>query len=390
MKKSICIISLSYIARDARVLREIQYLSYSNDVTVIGFGDPHPAWNHNPNIRWKAVPNTRIPLQIAFLLLLLGKFWPSAYEKWYWQKQTHVEAYKQAINQKFDAYHANDWNTLPLAVKAAKINQSKVIFDAHEYTPGQYDHVDFFRRKLLPDAIIYLLDKNLPFIDASMAASPAFVELYNEKFNINPLLVLNMPDKITLPPAKDYSKIEEIHLVHHGIAKKDRCLEIMIEAVSLSDKRFRLNFMLLENDPGYIQYLKQLSARIAPDRVIFHDPVSPEQVVAEISQYDIGFYILPPTNLNNKILVPNKLFDFINAGLAVCIGPSPSMVDIVKRYGFGCVASTFEPRDVANMLNNLDVQDLSRMTDEARKASLELNAENEMVKVVHLYENLLN
>jgi hypothetical protein len=390
MKKNICILSLSYIARDARVLRHIQYLSSSYDLTVIGFGDPHPAWKRAANIRWVAVPNTRISLPIAFLFLVLGIVWPPSCEKWYWRKETHREAYKQAVRHKCDAYHANDWNTLPLAIEAARINHSKVVFDAHEYTPGQYEHVDIFRRKLLPRAITHLLKKYLPSVDASMAASPAFVGLYQDKFKITPLVVLNMPDKIDLPPAKDYSTVDKIHMIHHGIAKKDRCLEVMIEALSLSDQKFRLDFMLLENDPGYLQFLKKLADKLAPGRVTFHDPVSPEQVVNEISQYDIGFYILPPTNLNNQILVPNKLFDFVNAGLAVCIGPSPSMVEIVDRYGFGCVAETFAPGDMANVLNNLNAQDLNRMTQAARKAASTLNAENEMVKVKNIYSELLN
>lgn len=388
MKQRICIISLSRIDRDARVLRQIQYLSPHFDLAVIGFGKPHPDWQSKLNVHWIAVENSSTPLPLAFGLLLLGKIWPLAYEKWYWRRETHVQAFHQALVHHCDAYHANEWSALPLSIEAAIINHSKVVFDAHEFTPGQYESADFLRRWLMPDAIAYLFRKYFPDLDASIAAVPGIAELCRDEFNIDPMVVFNAPDKINLL-SKNGSNPDQIQIIHHGVAKRDRHLEIMVEVLSLCDERFHLHFMLVRHDTGYRDDLKRLSKKIAPGRVTFHDPVPPEKIVPEISQYDIGFYLLRPTDLNKKITIPNKLFDFINAGLAVCIGPSPSMAEIVNRYGVGFVAPTFEPVDVAKMLNQIDMNDLSKMKRASRQTSLQLNAQNEMRKVVALYKKLL-
>jgi glycosyltransferase involved in cell wall biosynthesis len=103
----------------------------------------------------------------------------------------------------------------------------------------------------------------------------------------------------------------------------------------------------------------------------------------------MGFCFVAPTNYNNVICLPNKFFDFIAAGLPVCIGPSPSMAEIARSYGFGCVAPSFEPKDIAAALNRLDAAQLLEMRAAARRAAAEINAEREMGKLLEIYERLL-
>ena len=53
--KSICIISMSPVARDIRVLRQIKYLAPYYNLTVIGYGQPHPSWSNMDSIVWNPV-----------------------------------------------------------------------------------------------------------------------------------------------------------------------------------------------------------------------------------------------------------------------------------------------------------------------------------------------
>jgi hypothetical protein len=56
MRKSICIISYSDIANDARVLRQIQYLSPLYDLIIIGYSKPHEDYLPGDTIKWIEVP----------------------------------------------------------------------------------------------------------------------------------------------------------------------------------------------------------------------------------------------------------------------------------------------------------------------------------------------
>ena len=163
----------------------------------------------------------------------------------------------------------------------------------------------------------------------------------------------------------------------------------MIEAIALTAPHFHLNFMLVPSNQQYIEQLQKLSQQIAPDRVTFHDPVHPTEIVKRIQGFDIGFFLLPHTSFSYEAALPNKFFEFINAGLAVCIGPSPEMAHLAKQYQFGIVAPSFQPQAVANLLNNFEAAQIDQMKHHALQARLDLNADVEMAKLQALYAKMV-
>jgi hypothetical protein len=118
-------------------------------------------------------------------------------------------------------------------------------------------------------------------------------------------------------------------------------------------------------------------------------PVSPAEIIRSIAAYDMGFYLLEPSSFNNAMALPNKIFDFIAAGLAVCVGPSPEMASLVNEYRIGCVTPTFKPADVAAVLNRITFEDLDRMKASSQKAARLFNADIEMQKLLRLYRDVL-
>jgi glycosyltransferase involved in cell wall biosynthesis len=389
MEQSICLISFSPIYRDARVLRQIRYLAPHYRLTVIGYGQPHPDWQNHPQVKWISVAEggRRLTKPVRLALLLLARLQPRFYDNWYWQKSHHTLALTEALASDSLAYHANDWEALPVAAEAAKKTGARLIFDAHEYAPLEFEDVWTWRLLHAP-AISYFLRQYAPIIDASTTVAPLIATRYQQEFKLEPVVVLNTPDPVPLPE-RDLD-FDHIRLIHHGAANRNRCLESMVQTIARCDRRFSLHFMLVETDPEYVSSLKRLADQLAPGRVIFHPAVTPENIVQQIAEYDMGFYLLDfHKNYNNQVALPNKFFDFIAAGLAVCIGPSPSMAEIVRRYSLGCVAPTLDPDDVALMLNRLSAEQLLAMRRSARVAAKEFNATHEMGKLVGLYDQLL-
>ena len=168
--------------------------------------------------------------------------------------------------------------------------------------------------------------------DATITVAQPIAYRYKEEFGFDPVVIMNAPEKIPL----SHQEIQDssIKLIDHGGASSIRNPELMIESIARCE-RHSLHFMFIQSD--YVEELKRSASTLAPGRVFFHDPVPPEDITKEISQYDVGFFLIPPTNYNYHFCLPNKFFDFICAGLAVCIGPSPSMAEMVKKYGLGVV-----------------------------------------------------
>ncbi len=388
MKKSICILSFSPIYRDARVLRQVKYLSNYYDLEVIGYGEPHPHWKNFENIKWHVVetPVSSWIVKLAGLMFLaLGRLKTSFYDHWYWRERHRRLALELANANECDAYHANDWEALPVAAEAAKRTNARLVFDAHEYAPLELEN-RWYWKPFFQETITYFIKQYASQVNASMTVAPLISKRYSEEFALDPIVVLNTPEGIRLPTKK--SDFDHIRLIHHGAAIRDRRLESLIQTIALCDPRYSLHFMLIDNDSNYLNQLKILADKLAPGRVAFHKPVKPEEIIFRISEYDIGFCLIAPTNYNYFVSLPNKFFDYIVAGLPVCVGPSPSMVEIVRKYGLGCIAPSFDPHDVAALLNSLTADQLSMMRLASQKAGQEVNADKEMGKLLELYDQL--
>jgi hypothetical protein len=88
--------------------------------------------------------------------------------------------------------------------------------------------------------------------------------------------------------------------------------------------------------------------------------------------------------------LPNKFFELVSAGLAICIGPSPDISEIASKYGFGFVSPSFYPKVVANILNTLTLDEVEDKKREAIKAHKTSNADIELQELLNLNLEILN
>jgi glycosyltransferase involved in cell wall biosynthesis len=411
MRKTICVLSFSPIASDARVLRQIKYLSLFYDLTIIGYGPEHTLYPESGTIRWiqldqqaqPVIPNLVTALKtrefnnilslkrvqrklnngINRALLLLGNISPIAYETWYGRQKDYQQALRHAVDLRCNAFLANDWETLPIAATAARMRNTPVVLDLHEYSPLEFENRP--RWWIQKGLISYILKKYACRANAITTVARLIAERYRDEFGLDPVIIMNAPEQ--LPDLPHETPDGTIKLIHHGVASHIRHPELMIDTIARCDQRYSLHFMFLKNE--YVQELQRLAEQKAPGRVTFHDPVPPQDITKTISCYDVGFFPIPPVNYNYHACLPNKFFDFICSGLAVCIGPSPSMAEIVNKYGLGVECSSFNPEDMASMLNRITNDQWEVMKQAARNASAELNARVEMKKLINIYEKLL-
>jgi glycosyltransferase involved in cell wall biosynthesis len=226
-------------------------------------------------------------------------------------------------------------------------------------------------------------------VDASIVVCQPIAERYRRTLGLDPIVVYNAPNPVDLDVRQSAGCTGHVRLIHHGYAQRTRGLERMVQAIALAEKRFTLEFMLMNDDPHYLNYLKKLAAEMAPDRVTFRHPVAPRAIVRAVAEYDVGLCVIQPNTYNALVMLPNKLFEYIQAGLAVCVGPSPAMLEIVQAYGVGVWSPSFEPSAVAQTLNRLTSERIAELRMASRRAAATLNADVEMRKVVDVYRGLL-
>ena len=89
-----------------------------------------------------------------------------------------------------------------------------------------------------------------------------------------------------------------------------------------------------------------------------------------ISQFDIGIFILEPYIFNYQFALPNKFFEFIQARLAIAIGPSPEMSRIVINNELGVISPDFSSESMAKSLEGITKEDLQRYKLNAHSAAM--------------------
>jgi glycosyltransferase involved in cell wall biosynthesis len=375
MRKSVCIISLSQIAADSRVLRQVEYLSKHYNLTVIGYGPPPPGYATHGRITWCQLKlprqkHLKTAASVCARLLLIPIL-----------PRVHA-ASRLAIDHTCDAYLANNWDALPAAALAARANRAKLILDLHESFDAWY-------WGLSKGIVSKILMTYAKYVTVSTTVVQPLANQHRA-FGLTPVVLRNIPSFPKTPVRFIKTGVHQVRLVHHGVAAHTRRSDLMIRALAHCDARYELHLIFINHISRYVRRLRRLAEKIAPGRVFFHPPLQPMEIVKGIAQYDIGFFPLPPTNYNYRIALPNKLYEFIAAGLAVCIGPSPSMAEVVNQYGCGVVAPSFEPEVLAELLNRTTAAQWDEMKQASHLAATELNADNEMGKMLDIFWGLLD
>jgi len=377
--------SFSPLDRDPRVFRQAMALRNHYAVTAIGYHRPELRHVCTYMIHERQRKNVGLKL-ISAMLLAFGRFMPSLNELYGRMNTDYIEMLEFCLGNRFDVYHANDPETLPIAVKAARRWKAKVVYDAHEYSP------DNVVNRMAPERLFmsyytWILRKYGRDVQAMTTVSLGIAALYRERFSLNPTIILNAPpyEELLFNPVRN----DQIRVVHHGKASARRNLEKAVDLMTLLDKRFSLTFYLVsDSDGNYLRSLKEMAQRKVPNRVFFKDAVDMRYISRELNQYDIGIFLLPWFNLNQKFVLPNKFFEFIMAGLAIFIGPSPEMAQYVKAHECGWVNGSFDLRDCAVKLNALTAGQIEERKRKAVEAAKYLNAEAEAKKLLTIYAAL--
>lgn len=398
IRRRVCILSLSDLARDGRVLRQIDAAAAAGyAVTVVGWGRadlvPLP---EGVELRPVSPVRLRRAARAAQALrLLLGRVSSSWFTRWYWRKPDHAAARDAIVAARPDLIHANEAIGLPAALAAADVlaggsagrSRIPVLFDAHEYSPDRLPH-GTPTRFLAQPFYTWLIRTLAPRAAAMTTVADGIAARYRDAFGLDPVVIRNCPRYEALPfvptdPAR-------IRLAHHGVALRARRLADMIAVVAACDERFVLDFMLVESDPGCVDDLRDQAAQLAPGRITFSPPVAPAAIAAALNaRADVGLFLLPPVDFSYRHALPNKLFEFIMAGLAVAIGPSPEMARVVAEHGCGLVADDFAPATLAARLNDLTAAEIDAWKRRSLEAARSLNAETEMGRLTALYASLL-
>jgi glycosyltransferase involved in cell wall biosynthesis len=378
--KSVLILMFSDLSNQPRVFRQINYLNEYYNVTTAGFRKSDIADIDHINI---TIPTSKLFRdKIPAALLMIFK----RHETCYWNFPIIQNGLKalSARNNSFDLIIAHDPIALPLALKLARKNNAKVLLDAHEYTPRQYE--DHLKARILYNKFwdgicrIYLSQ-----VDAVTTVCQGLADEYRKNYSIHCDVITNAPFYSDLKPST--TDKNSISLIYHGAVHPSRKTENMISLMDHLDNRFHLYLMLVEGKKSYHRRICDMAGR--HPRITVRDTVPMPDIAENINKYDIGLFLLSPETFSYRMALPNKLFEFIQGRLAIAIWPSPEMAKIVKEHDCGIVAKDFSIMSMATMLNNLSTQQIDLYKKNSHIAASKLCAEENRERFLAVIQSLL-
>lgn len=368
-------ISFSPIQRDSRVRRQLAVLAEFGDVTSVGYGPAPEGARHHVEVPENAPSLPQTVPGVARLALRLHKsvqlrspgeraVFPSLVSSGPW-----------------DLVVANDARALPLAFAVA--GSAPVLADLHEWAPEE-NSTSVPWRVLVKPYMDALCREYLPRAAAATTVSASIAELYRTRYGVLPEVVRNAgPLRDLVPSAGAPGRVR---LVHSGIAVRNRNVEGLIDAVLQLDDRFSLDLYLVDTGA----YVDELRGRAAGDaRITFHTPVAPEDLPATLNAYDLGVFLLPPRTLNYRYMLPNKLFDFVQARLGVVFGPAVETDRVIAEHGLGIVTEGWATADLVAALRPLTDGDVVRLKAASHAAAALLSNEGDLATLRGIVRRLL-
>jgi glycosyltransferase involved in cell wall biosynthesis len=282
----------------------------------------------------------------------------------------------------YDLIYVADLHMLPLIISTK--GNSKLIFDAREYYPLQYEdnfNFNFFDK---PESI-RILKNVLAKCDKVITVSQGLANAYSQNFGVKSELILSLPNFQELPIS---NKSEQtIKILYHGMANRNRKIENFIEILNYLTIDAELHLYLL-GDRAYINELEKEAKYNC--NVFFHEPVAYKDIISTVNRYDIGICYYEPTSFNLRHCLPNKFFEYMQARLVLAIGPSPDMSEIVMKFECGVISKDFTVRSLANELNALTRERINSLKQKSELAAKHYCFENEEEKLRSITSNLLN
>ncbi len=355
IRKNICILSHGPVSNDGRILKTIDFF-ISKGLSVFVFSPidiSEPSENNfeKPGVHFFAIEKKNS----FFIKLLRHTAFPFEFD--YLAK----EARKAEI--RYDYIYVNDLPCLSAGRKIQKMNPgSRLIYDSHEIfteTINQFfPETDAFHKKWLFKFLISTMrffgtqvEKKLgKKVDLFITVNDSLKAYFESKYGLsNVEVVMNCPQaqKGTIPQNLKVNFRTQFNWAHdsrvflyQGAWNKGRGLELLITTFRLTPEHFKLVIIgkgVLE--PRMKKLIDQLKLE---ERVKLFGFVNYDQLPDYTVAADVGINLLEPFNLSKAMASPNKLFEYIHAGIPVLCSDTPENRKVIEQYNVGVLVQNNE------------------------------------------------
>jgi glycosyltransferase involved in cell wall biosynthesis len=266
-------------------------------------------------------------------------------------------------------------------IRAKRRTGAPLIYDSHELFP---DYASSGRPAYERRGWILYESRLIRHADQVIAVTPGRGDVMASRYGIpKPLIIRNMPETAERP-AQPAARLRQgvpdgsSVIFYSGGLQPTRGLEQLIAA--LEHLPSCVLAVMGSGEPGYVEGLRALAVEAGvAERMILHPPVRPHEVVAASAGADVGVVLNRNVSLNNWLSLPNKIYEYLAAGIPVVASHSPELTQLVDQYEVGETCDPDRPTDIARAIAAVldDRERYERLRENVRRAAPEMTWESE-------------
>ncbi|MBR4391217.1 MAG: glycosyltransferase family 4 protein [Bacteroidales bacterium] len=283
---------------------------------------------------------------------------------------------------------SNDLDTALPNYFISKLKGIKMVYDSHEYFTETPELINRPRVQRVWKRIESYV---VPRLKEMITVCDSIADLFHEKYGVKCHVVRNIPPRAALLPKGD-KKVLDLPEDKHLLVLQGSGINIQRGAEELVESMKYLDdcFLMVIGGGDVLPILKQMTGQLhIEDRVRFLPRMPYADMMAYTQLAELGFVLDKDTNLNYRFCLPNKLFDFIQAGVPIVASHLVEIEKIIKKYDIGLFIPDHDPKSIAATIREglTDIENRARWQQGLAIAADELCWENEQQILMEIYKH---
>jgi len=292
------------------------------------------------------------------------------------------------LNRKADVLLANDLDTLLANYLASQINGAALVYDSHEY----YLEVPELVSRKRVQRFWHRIERWIfPKLKHVYTVNESIAEIYRAQYGVPVQVVRNLPEKQVVKKIMSREELglptDRFVMVLQGAGINiDRGGEELIAAM----EHLPHCFLVIVGSGDVVPQLKLMARELkVTERVLFRPKMPYEEMMQYTLNADLGLTLDKDTNLNYRYSLPNKIFDYMKAGIPVLSSDLPELRKIIDQYDVGMVVDSANPKAIAAAVESMrqSPEKRERWMKNTKFANDSLNWESEESTLHSIFKN---
>jgi len=276
---------------------------------------------------------------------------------WLFYAEYNFRLFLLLLFSKADIFLANDLDSLFANYLASGIRKKPLVYDSHEYFT---EVPELIGRKCVHKIWLIIEKKIIPHLKYAYTVCQSLSDEYYNKYKVHFQVVRNIPMKFSQSSNSQKNPFPQDKkiIIYQGALNVGRGIELVIKATKYFDN---VVFAIIGNGDISEQLKELVLKEGVNEKVIFIDKIPLEELTSYTVCAHLGISLEENMGLNYYYSLPNKIFDYIQAGVPILASDFPEIKKIIETYNVGICTSERSPEKLAVIIKNMLFDESARI-----------------------------